>query len=412
MITTKENDYFEAKEGLTNLPLQIRREGGKNKYRAGYYIGIDWLTKDIPIIVNPKIKNLDYLKMFIECFKVRELREELNKQRDKGEYKRIYELYPDKKPISPPTLDFEITPLIIIHYLNLLKGLISRGLKRDYIRQEENLPSKIKGKISFAKHLNKNVMFGRKDKVYCKYQEYSIDCLENRILKKAFCFAKRYLSAHNINHKGDFNAVIGIANTAFEGVGELRDIRMLRQVRINRLYRGYSEALRLAKLILQRFSYSIQKTEQQKEEQVMPFYINMPLLFEIYVLAKLREKYGSDIQYQVKGKFGEADYIKQGEGVPLILDAKYKTKYKEDKYDTNDIRQLTGYARDKDILKKLGVKDDLTVVSCMILYPNQDGIEEFTDGNLLNEKKEDIDGFTHFYKLGISYPIHRSQDPQ
>lgn len=53
------------------------------------------------------------------------------------------------------------------------------------IRDEnENLQSKIKGKINISQHIKQNVIPRREDRVYCQYQEYTVDNLENRILKR------------------------------------------------------------------------------------------------------------------------------------------------------------------------------------------------------------------------------------
>ena len=126
--------------------------------------------------------------MFMECLNHAKISHEISKNRN-GEP--IYKIDSDQKAIPLPTSDFEITPLLIIHFIKVLEKIVKRGLKRDYIRIEENLSSKIKGKIMFSQYLKKNVMQGRNDRVYCRYQDYSVDCLENQILKKLLFFVKK-----------------------------------------------------------------------------------------------------------------------------------------------------------------------------------------------------------------------------
>ena len=385
----------------------------KNGYSAekkepivgAFHIGIDWLIEnELALIVNPKIEGLDYLKMFMTCFNHAEVSHEINKNRDK---KPIYNIDLDKKAIDLKTPRFEITPLIIIHFVKVLEKIVKRGLKQDYIRREENLSSKIKGKIMFSKHLKKNVMMDRKDRVFCNYQDYSVDCLENQVLKKALVFCKNYLSK---NLKGDkkttlktIDQTVRFCQSAFGQVSDIKQVSQLKQFKVNKLYRDYDEALKLAKIILKRFGYNFQES-QKEETKIPPFWIDMALLFEMYVLAKLKDQYKEQILYQSKGASGIPDFLKKGEEgeEKVIIDAKYK-KYSNKEIDDSDICQLLGYARNEKILKKLGIEN--TIVDCLIIYPKKDGIKDFESDQLLKEpKKESIKQFIKFYKMGMKLP--------
>lgn len=44
--------------------------------------------------------------------------------------------------------------------------------------REENLHTKIKGKILLSKHYSKNLVNGRSDRVMCAYEEYSTNIPE------------------------------------------------------------------------------------------------------------------------------------------------------------------------------------------------------------------------------------------
>ncbi|MDY0053620.1 MAG: hypothetical protein RBR79_03065, partial [Bacteroidales bacterium] len=183
------------------------------------------------------------------------------------------------------------------------------------------------------------------------------------------------------------------------------------------------ESLKVAKLILRRFSYSIDNATNEVDKSLPPFWINMPLLFEIYVLKLLQNKFNDEIEYQVSGYSGIVDYIRKNN--PLIIDAKYKPIYSDKEIEKNisdelksdlekvngrfkieDIRQLSGYARDKKIRKKLKIIEDSIVVPCIIIYPLDDsqGNVIMNNETLLNDP---IDKFTDFYKFGISLPINK-----
>lgn len=425
-------DSEKEKWKTDNLESEIFHNNKYSSARNGiipeaYYIGIDWLIEnEIALIVNPKINHLDYLKMFMECFKHPTVSNEINKDRRKGENKElIYKINLNKKPIPLLKKNFEITPLLIIHFVKVLEKICicKRGLKKDYIRREENLSSKIKGKIVFANHLKKNTMMGRADRVYCNYQDYSVDCLENQVLKKALVFCQNYLGENlKEEQKNTFiemNKTISFCKSFFAGVSDLRQAKFLKQFKVNKLYRDYTEALDLAKIILQRFGYNVQESIKKENEtnKTPPFWINMALLFEMYVLAKLKDKYGSQIYYQFHGNYGDSDFLKipndenDENNEKIIIDAKYKDKYK-DGYDIADIRQLSGYARDIKVLEKLFGKEKEklqeeeknTVIPCLIIYPNQCEIKEFTSDKLLEEEKNKIEHFTEFYKIGVKLP--------
>jgi 5-methylcytosine-specific restriction enzyme subunit McrC len=94
------------------------------------------------------------------------------------------------------------------------------------------------------------------------------------------------------------------------------------------------------------------------------------------------------------------DFLKLDE--KLIIDTKYKSCYSKNEYNIEDIRQLSGYARDKGVLKKLRI-DDEKVVDCVIIYPDNSKSESFEDRQLKNE--EEINSFTKFYKCGIKLPL-------
>ena len=75
----------------------------------------------------------------------------------------------------------------------------------------------------------------------------------------------------------------------------------------------------------------------------------------------------------------------------------------ESKGSADDIRQLSGYARDSKILKQLDLNEDEQQpkpVDCLIIYIDQSASETLPD-DLLQTK---INGLVNFYKLPIRLP--------
>lgn len=369
----------------------------KNNFQVGYFIGLDWLApKEVAIMVKPKVANLDYLKMFMECFNYPEMAAHL---------KDIYKIKFHEPTITLDTNPFELTPLLVFHFMNTVKNIAKKGLKKDYIRKEDNLQSKIKGKILFSKSLKMNNFKGRIDRNYCNFQEYSLDCIENKVLKKALIFVKSYLQKHYRNETKLLNS-LNYCLSAFSEVSEEIDISKIKHFKINSLYKEYAEGLKLAKMVLQAFSYNITETTKQKQNNVPPFYINMPLLFELYIYGKLKKQFGKSIIFQANGKYGNADFLDTER--KIIIDTKYKMIYNEEKYEIENIRQLSAYARDKGILKKLNLADSDKgkIVDCLIIYPleteDKDLKFNFSKENL---EKNEIKQFEQFYKIGVGLPI-------
>lgn len=398
VYSTREHKSFSGEEaaGIKALHLDFACEKNTVKYLGlnpnlycSYYIGVDWLKEnEAAIQVNPKVEQVDFMQMFSAC---------LNTPCSGSELRKIYHIDMDSPSIETDNLPCDMTPMLMVHFLSVLKNIAGRGLKKDYIREEENLQSKVKGKLKFSNHFKRNLASGNYHRNYCNFQSYSVDCLENKLLKKTLLFVGAYLTRHQIN--ASTQTAWNYCMAAFEIVSADVDAIQIKRVRINPVYKDYAEALRLAKLILKRFAYSIAETNRDKKKATPPFWINMALLFELYVFGKLREAYGSQIGYQVKGKYGWVDFIKLNE--KIVIDTKYKMIYNDCKYDIANIRQVSAYARDINIRKKLKAADN-ELLTCCIIYPDLDKKEDFKKESLLEEK---IDQFEHFWKVGIKLPM-------
>ena len=136
---------------------------------------------------------------------------------------------------------------------------------------------------------------------------------------------------------------------------------------------------------------------------ILPFWIDMGLLFETYVLGLLTEKYKSQIKYHITSYGNEIDFGKPNE--KMIIDTKYIYHW-ENKVNHDNIRQLSGYARNKQIRKKLMGQEynEKEILPCMIIHPSADGIECFTQEELMSEPYKEIETYLKFYKLGIRLP--------
>jgi 5-methylcytosine-specific restriction enzyme subunit McrC len=320
----------------------------------------------------------------------------------------IYDIRVDKPFIKPNNNEWaRLLPIIMYHYLYLLAELTKKPLIKTYINKKENLNSKIKGKILLSEHIKKNISNSRYDRIMCSYNEFSIDCPANRLLKSAYLICKQYLNNYmdNTRQKPSFRHFNFIENY-FDSVGVLHTIYELSQIKINPLYFEYKEAIRIAKIIFKYNSIQEQENVSLNNTKIPPYIIDMSKLFELFVYNAF-SKSNPSIIYQFSGHREYPDFLDKNS--QIVIDAKYKIIYGDlNKYKIEDIRQVSGYARDEKVLREFfGNNADNwdTVPRCLIVYPDGKGNEEISDDYHKRIEENPIKNFYKFYALGIKYPI-------
>ncbi len=259
----------------------------------------------------------------------------------------------------------------------------------------QNLNAKVKGKINIGKTLKHNIFKGQNHKTVCHYQEFGINCAENRLLKKALKFVQSYLAKKSdIKTDDKLKQTLAYCLAPFELVSDNIEIREMKSFKNNAFFKDHAVAIKLAKMILKRFAYNLQNTDTNN--LTPPFWIDMSLLFEKYVYALLLAN--NEVKYQTKGNYGEVDFLIDD----MIIDTKYKTDY-GDKYDykIEDIRQLSGYGREIQIRKELGLNAE--IAKCLIIYPNKNASDLLADD--LWQQAEEIKAFKAFKKTPIKLPL-------
>ena len=376
------------------------------RLHTSYFIGTDWIEgTGKAIYIEPKLNKSglqsDYLKMLFSALKHPEVANHTDG---------LFEIKWDANQIQITQQQDLLTPLIIIQFLRVVQCIVRKGLKKSYYKIEENLYSRVKGKVLVSKTIKQNQFKNKPINTFCRYEEFGFNGIENRLLKKALTFVNRYLpSMKNLNSRPYTESVFHYINPAFANVSEEVTLNEVKHTKTNVFFKEYEEGISLAKLILKRFGYNISNTEKS-EIQSPPFWIDMSKLFELYVLAQLIDKPENIILYgeNAKGNYGVVpDFIQINEPYEKIIDTKYKKQYQAEKinfdeYLIKDIRQLSGYARDKTILSKLGKSevDQLSYIPvCLIIYPDQSASED-----LYNNPVKEISGFNNFYKQAIKLP--------
>ena len=399
ILKTKSVRVFRTERGQVISPFSLSVSEEKITLASHYYIGIDWLAIGAPLYVAPKMNHksqeveIDYLRMLSEVYKAPIA----------AEYTQdLIKIYWKEPQITIEQQKDFLTPFLVIQFLQLLKRIVRKGLKKSYYKEEENLCSRIKGKIQIGKHLKQNVFKNKLTSHICQYQAFGVDSIENRFLKKVLQFVISFKNTHSTLFAGNEAAIdelITYCTPYFELISEEFNVENLKNITINPFFKEYKEAIEIGKHILKRFSYNITETTQQKVA-IPPFWIDMPKLFELYVYVKLQEQFGREaVTYHLTADYTELDFLLNTPTQKMVIDAKYKPIY-EDSRVIDDIRQVSGYARLEKVYKRLGLEDSNELIDCLIIYPS---LEENRVFNLENKSK--ITEYRNIYKLGVSIPL-------
>ena len=397
----KFNKLYDEQDS-TYLGLHQEFDSYEIKLKSHYYIGYRWFNEEANeyIHIAPKLSHgyqADYLKMFLVCLKDPIASNHLNE---------TYEIFFNEKWIDVENSKDEITPLLILQFLQIVKNISIKGLKKGYIKVTENLTSKIKGKILVNQTIRQNHFKNRLDKTVCNHQIYTIDCIENQILKTALLQCSRNLYGINNN---DIAKLIKLNLNTFDLVNskEVFD-NDFAKIKYSPFYKDYKEALKLAQMIFKRFGFNLNDTDGKEKHKIPPFYIDMPELFERYVEVKLREKYKAALVPGYGRKNGNSynwglrpDFIVQGKH--LIIDAKYKYWFEQNNRNNkfkDDYQQLSLYGRVTKIRNDIELSQN-EEAKILFIYPRTDGKES------INDDFEKEDDFSNIYKFGIKIPLKK-----
>lgn len=387
-------------EGFGGRPDRLGIVYDGDSLRASMYVGAQWLVRGpesrVAAVVEPKYADVDYVAMLLGALEV---------DGEEAEYfSRYYDIDFDSPAIECPQVAGTLTPLVVMHYMAVMKALVAKGLRRRYVQREENLNAKIKGHLIVAEHLRRNEIGCRRERVYCRYTEFSADTAENRMLKRALVLCRCYMvSSRAFAGHGAVVMLCSRMLGAFAGVGDGFTPADVRTAASGKIYREYAAALRLADMILRYFDNSPAHTGDVRAS-APPFWIDMPRLYELYVLGRLREVSEARVLFQLAGyKAGNvADFVVREQ--KLILDAKYKKLY-EATFDHADIMELSCYARDERLLPEL--PEDYAP-RCIIIYPGAD--DELCADRPLDCQGRKIAGYRNFYRLSVPLPRLAAQN--
>ncbi|MCP9268326.1 McrC family protein [Xenorhabdus sp. XENO-1] len=180
------------------------------------------------------------------------------------------------------TSKMPLMDVFIQQFIDSVQQIVRQGLKRDYLRQQDNLPW-MKGKLRVSAQLSKNCV--RRDRFQVEFDDYSAERPENRILKTAIDKIRRQIRNPQLLLQ------INSLQVHFDDIAPVDDVRIaFDQMRLDRHMRHYELALAWARLILMGQSPHCMQGDANAISLLFP----MEAVFESFVTAWMRHRYNDN----------------------------------------------------------------------------------------------------------------------
>ncbi len=352
-------EYASRSDDVNNMGLHIYND----KLSTAGFIGAKSFRyhdqKDIVLYISPRFS----VDPYIMLNSVLEDEEYEKYELDRKDKAPLYTVFDRESLIPSSGSDFGGELLLAVSYIKSCEWVCKKVLRSRMTFYEENLNGRIKGKILFSKQIKHNISVGREDRVFCRYQTFSIDTPENRILKAALFKAARIIDRSAADSRRKLPSIRKSIRYCMKMLSNVKQIDLSKNkftnLKINGLYSYYQKPIQLAKLICDKGRLSASYGEKH-EYKIIPYAINMESLFEYYVRTRLRkqefylEEYNKKFMYlKTQKNCGHLieNYIpdivlyeRTNEGDKGKCLGVFDVKYKDHSFrDRNDSHQLMSY---------------------------------------------------------------------
>ncbi|MEL4431667.1 McrC family protein [Shewanella mangrovisoli] len=174
------------------------------------------------------------------------------------------------------TLHLPLLEIFIARFLDSVNTVRKRGLRSDYVEQQENLLAK-RGKLNVSMQIKHN--FVHKQRFYCEFDEYLQNRPANRLIKSALLKVQRY--CHQQRNQRLLNELLFYFDEIPVSTNIEADFSQLNLIRGMNYYQA---ALAWTRLILHDQSPVSMKGQSNAPSLLFP----MESVFEAYVAQQLR----------------------------------------------------------------------------------------------------------------------------
>lgn len=273
-------------------------------------------------------------------------------------------------------LSMSLFEIFISMYIEEVKRIVKKGLASSYITNRENEPF-LKGKLQLKEQVQYNLI--NQHKFYVAYDEWSINCVENQIIKTTLLFLLQ--KSHDVKNLQSIRNLL----IHFEFVDRVYNYeKVLSKVSITRLKKEYSSLIEWSKIFLTKQGFSMLAGNQLTPTLLFP----MERLFESYVakyIKRVADIYSYTVSVQEsrywlfdtlngesKAQFAlKPDIVlrNQNDGCCIVADTKWKKLSKSGRnygISQADLYQMFAY------VKKYNAKE------AWLLYPLSKGFDSMS----------------------------------
>ena len=261
--------------------------------------------------------------------------------------------------------------IFINMYLQEVEKLVKRGIKSAYIYNESN-SNYFKGKLLIDKHLKENI--SHKERFYVRYDVYSQNRAENRIIKSTL------LKLQQITSSAENSKVIKQLLLDFELVDSSFNYQKdFSKVALDRTTKEYENLMSWSKIFLQNKSFTTFSGSSNSRALLFP----MEAVFESYVSKNIKKKFSGEgwhvsLQDKKYHLFDEPrkfalrpDIVLKNGNRTIIMDTKWKSLLDNSSCNYGisqaDMYQMYAYS------KKYNTAD------VWLLYPVNDDMRDHTE---------------------------------
>ena len=268
--------------------------------------------------------------------------------------------------------DLEIFEIFIFMFLEEVGIIIKKGIKSDYVGQEDNL-FYLKGKLLINEQIKRNTV--HKERFYVQYDDYNQNRAENRLIKSTLKLLSNI--SKDFNNQRKIRQYLEHMNWIELSLNIDKDFSM---VKTGRGMEYYKNALIWSKVFLKKESFS------SFSGDTVAFAILYPMekLFECFVEWWLEIRYP---HLQIEAQNGGYDFvtkennkqlfgvrpdflIKKENKVICVADAKWKLIENDGDFSQSDFYQLFAYKHIFLKEQKENYKDEICeLMSLKIYYP-------------------------------------------
>ncbi|CRK83015.1 McrC family protein [Neobacillus massiliamazoniensis] len=372
------NDTKEA-DAMDFFKIGIRRNVGK-VIQAKNYVGLIQMKSGLQVQILPKISYSE-----IEDTKKTFLRM-LRSMKD----------FPTKvfNDANLKTDRMNLYEIFINMYIQEVRGLIKKGIRSNYLSEEDNL-TYFKGKLIVQENVKKNQV--HKERFYLRYDKFDVNRPENRLLKSTLLKLQK-ISSSVANIK-EIRQLLSSFEMVEPSMNFTKDFS---RIVIDRNTKDYETLMRWSKVFLLNQSFTTFSGNTTARALLFP----MEKVFEAYVAMNLKRVLADlpwEISTQDKGyylfdtprKFALRPdiVITRDDGSRIILDTKWKAL-------TNNPRQNYRISQ-ADMYQMYAYSKKYNTPEIWLLYPVSEGMKD-ADISFFSYKEDSVETNVRLFFVDVT----------